>query len=147
VPLEQPHVLRHHHYHHQHVLHVPYNHAHLLHRSSSSWLRGISSLLTGTMAVLLGSTRSWLVPSVQPVLFRACRQPIATAHAAGCMRERVQGGGFHNRRHSIASLLLCIMQQQQLAEHQQLQQHAQLASAQRAAGLVQGLQAHDGKNT
>jgi hypothetical protein len=45
----------------------------LLHRSSSSWLRGISSLLTGTMAVLLGSTRSWLVPSVDPFFVSACR--------------------------------------------------------------------------
>jgi hypothetical protein len=97
-------------------LQAPHKHTHLLHRSSSSWLRGMSSLLTGTMAVLLGSTRSWLVPSVQPVLFRACRHTIATAHAAGCMREQVQGGGFYNRRYSIASLPLCIMQQQQLAE-------------------------------
>ena len=40
-------------------------------RSSSSPLRGISSRLTGTIAVLLGSTRSVLAPSWLPVLLSA----------------------------------------------------------------------------
>lgn len=45
-----------------------------LQRSSSSQVRGISSRLTGTMAVLLGSTRRGLEPSSTPVLDRACGQ-------------------------------------------------------------------------
>jgi hypothetical protein len=43
-----------------------------LQRSSSWGERGMSSLLTGTMAVLLGSTRSGDLPRMRPVSDTAC---------------------------------------------------------------------------